>query len=220
MKLLSLNVGLPRLISWQGRTIHTAIFKEPVARRVVLRQLNLDGDRQADLTVHGGPYKAVYAYPSEHYPFWREELPDMQLPYGKFGENFTTEGLLETDVRIGDRYRIGSAIIQVRQPRTPCYKLSAKFQREDMLKRFLASGRSGFYFSVDQEGEVGAGDEFDLFSRDDASLTVAEINHLYGNPEADPELLKQAANLAALPESWRRYFQSKVEERSSVLPAS
>lgn len=186
----------------------------------MLRQLNLDGDRQADLTVHGGPYKAVYAYPSEHYPFWREELPDMQLPYGKFGENFTTEGLLETDVRIGDRYRIGSAIIQVRQPRTPCYKLSAKFQREDMLKRFLASGRSGFYFSVDQEGEVGAGDEFDLFSRDDASLTVAEINHLYGNPEADPELLKQAANLAALPESWRRYFQSKVEERSSVLPAS
>lgn len=220
MKLLSLNVGLPRLISWQGRTIHTAIFKEPVAGRVVLRQLNLDGDRQADLTVHGGPYKAVYAYPSEHYPFWRAELPDMDLPFGKFGENFTTEGLLETELRVGDRYRIGSAIIQVRQPRTPCYKLAAKFQREDMLKRFLASGRSGFYFSVEQEGEVGAEEVFELFSRDDASLTVAEINHLYGNPEADPELLKRAAELTALPLSWRRYFQAKVEERSSLTSTS
>jgi MOSC domain-containing protein YiiM len=218
VKLLSLNVGLPRLTSWQGRAIHTAIFKEPVAGRVLLRQLNLDGDRQADLTVHGGPYKAVYGYPSEHYPFWRQELPGMELSFGNFGENFTTEGLLETDVKIGDRYHIGSAIIQVRQPRTPCYKLAGKFQRDDMPKRFLQSGRSGFYFSVDQEGDVGAGDEFELFSRDNASLTVAEINHLYGNPEADSELLRQAANLAALPDGWRRYFQTKLEERTPAQP--
>ena len=138
----------------------------------MVRQLNLDGDRQADLTVHGGPYKAVYAYPSEHYPFWRQELPDIDLPFGKFGENFTTEGLLEDAVNIGDRYRVGSAILQVRQPRTPCYKLAVKFQRDDILQRFLKSGRSGFYFSVDQEGEVGAGDEVELFSRADQSLTV------------------------------------------------
>lgn len=220
MRLLSLNVGLPRLISWNGGTVNTGIFKEPVAGRLVLRQLNLDGDRQADLTVHGGPYKAVYAYPSEHYPFWRQQLPELDFPFGKFGENFTTEGLLETELRIGDRYRIGSAIIQVRQPRTPCYKLGIKFQRDDMIKRFLASGRSGFYFSVEQEGDVGAGDEFELLSRDDGSLTVAEISHLYGNAHADPELLTRAARLTALPESWQRYFQTKLEKKGPVRSTS
>ena len=185
----------------------------------MVRQLNLDEDRQADLTVHGGPYKAVYAYPSEHYPFWRQELPDIDLPFGKFGENFTTEGLLEDAVNIGDRYRVGSAILQVRQPRTPCYKLAVKFQRDDILQRFLKSGRSGFYFSVDQEGEVGAGDEVELFSRADQSLTVAEVNHLYGNPNAEAEMLSRAAELAALPDGWRKYFQTKLEERNSAQPA-
>ena len=177
-----------------------------------MRQLNLDGDRQADLTVHGGRYKAVYAYPSEHYPFWRQELPDMDLPFGQFGENFTTEGPLETELRIGDRYRIGSAIFQVRQPRIPCYKLAAKFQRDDMVKRFLHSGRSGFYFSVEQEGDVGAGDEFELLSQDDESLTVADIQHLYRDHAADVDLLGRAAQLPALPDSWRGYFQTKLEE--------
>src|SRR5436305_9927813 len=140
MKIISVNVGRPRLVMWQGSPVSTGIFKEPVEGRVALRTLNLDGDRQADLTVHGGPAKAVYAYPSEHYPFWRGELPGTELPWGMFGENFTTEGLLETTANVGDRFRVGTAELQVTQPRLPCYKLGIKFGREDMLKRFLLSG--------------------------------------------------------------------------------
>src|SRR5450631_1442537 len=165
MKLISLNVARPRLIVYQGNTINTGIFKEPVSGPVQLRTLNLDGDRQADLTVHGGPNKAVYGYPSEHYPFWREELPGVNLPWGMFGENFTTTGLSEDYLHIGDRFQIGSSIVMVRQPRIPCYKLAAKFQRDDILERFLLSGRSGFYFSVEQEGSVESGDAFKLLER-------------------------------------------------------
>src|SRR5271166_4994560 len=157
VKIISLNVARPRLFVYKGTTINTAIFKEPVSGPVQLRTLNLDGDRQADLSVHGGPYKAVYGYPSEHYPRWREELSGMKLPAGMFGENFTTEGLSESNLHVGDRLKIGTAIVMVRQPRTPCYKLAAKFQRDDMIDLFLRSGRSGFYFSVEQEGTVQAG---------------------------------------------------------------
>ena len=157
MKLISLNVARPHLTVYKGATINTGIFKKPVSGRIALRTLNLDGDQQADLSVHGGPNKAVYAYPSEHYEYWRQELPEMDLPWGTFGENFTTEGLGEDELHIGDRFRIGSAVVMVRQPRMPCYKLAAKFQRDDMIERFLRSGRSGFYFSVEQEGEVDAG---------------------------------------------------------------
>ena len=149
MKLISLNVARPRLTVYKGATINTGIFKKPVSGRVALRTLNLDGDQQADLSVHGGPYKAVYAYPSEHYAYWRQELPGMELPWGVFGENFTTEGLSEDELHVGDRVRIGSSTLMVRQPRMPCYKLAAKFQRDDMIERFLVSGRSGFYFSVE-----------------------------------------------------------------------
>ena len=158
MNLISLNVGRPRLMLYKGATINTGIFKDPVTGRVALRTLNLDGDRQADLSVHGGPYKAVYGYPAEHYEYWRHELPDEELRWGAFGENFTTVGLTEDDLHVGDRFRIGSAFLMVRQPRMPCYKLAAKFQRDDMIERFLRAGRSGFYFSVEHEGEVGAGD--------------------------------------------------------------
>ncbi len=165
-KLISVNVGLPRVVEWKGRTITTGIFKEPVEGRTTLHRLNLDGDRQVDLTVHGGPDKAVYAYPAEHYAHWRQELPGMELPWGTFGENLSTEGLLEDSVNIGDRFRIGTAEVQVTQPRVPCYKLSSKFRRDDIIKRFTASQRSGFYLRVLQEGEVAPGDPFELTSRD------------------------------------------------------
>ena len=157
MKLISVNVARPRLVRYQEQTVSTGIFKQPVSGPVALRTLNLEGDRQADLGVHGGPFKAVYAYPSGHYGFWREELPGASLPWGMFGENFTSAGLFEGELHIGDRLRIGRAILVVRQPRIPCYKLALKFQRDDILARFLRSGRSGFYFSVEQEGTVEAG---------------------------------------------------------------
>ena len=164
MKLISVNVGLPREVIWKGKTVTTGIFKEPVKGRVMLRALNLDGDRQADLSVHGGPDKAVYAYPAEHYDYWRRELPGKELPWGMFGENFTTEGLREEDIHVGDRFRIGTAELTVTQPRLPCYKLGVKFQSEDMVKHFLGSGRTGFYFSVFREGEVGAGDRIEVIA--------------------------------------------------------
>lgn len=210
MKLISLNVGLPRDVIWKGRTVTTGIFKEPIDGPVRLRELNLDGDRQADLSVHGGPEKAVYAYPSEHYAYWRDVLPGTELPWGKFGENFTTEGLLEDVINIGDRFRIGSALVMVTQPRMPCYKLGVKFGRDDILKLFLQSRRTGFYFSVLEEGDVAAGDTVEPVSRDASGITVADITSLYVNEERDLELMNRAKALEALPTSWRGYFSKRL----------
>jgi len=179
MKLVSVNVGTPRGVILKGRTITTGIFKEPVQGRVMLRRLNIDGDKQADLSVHGGADKAVYVYPKEHYEYWQQKLPNMKLPWGMFGENFTTEGLLEDAVRIGDRFRVGTAELKVTQPRLPCYKLGIKFGRADMVKRFLASGRTGFYLAVLREGMVGAGYTIELIGRNVNNATVAEIIKLY-----------------------------------------
>lgn len=206
MKILSLNVARPRLVVYRGTSINTGIFKTPVSGPVQLRTLNLDGDRQADLTVHGGPNKAVYGYPSEHYEFWRQELPGMPLPWGMFGENFTTEGLTESDLHIGDRLQIGSAVIVVRQPRTPCYKLAAKFEREDILARFLSSGRSGFYFSVEREGTVAAGDLFEFLSQAPQAISIAEMNRLFVEDRYNIDLLEKAIATPALPEEWRDYY--------------
>jgi MOSC domain-containing protein YiiM len=216
MKLISLNVARPRLALYKGATISTGIFKQPVSGPIQLRTLNLDGDRQADLSVHGGPYKAVYAYPSEHYAFWRNELPGMDLPWGVFGENFTTEGLAESDLHIGDRLQIGSAIVMVRQPRQPCYKLAAKFQRDDMLERFLHSGRSGFYFSVEQEGTVAAGDSLEFLSRDHGAITIEEMNRLFVQEKYNRLLLEKAIASAALPEDWRDYFLPRVSRTDAL----
>ena len=176
----------------------------------MLRTLNLDGDRQADLTVHGGPSKATYAYPSEHYTYWRDELPDMELPWGMFGENFTTEGLDESTVNIGDRFRVGSAEVMVTEPRLPCFKLGIKFGRMDILRRFLASGRTGFYFSVECEGEVGAGDKIELIGRDKNNVTVADITRLYARDKDDLETMRRAIAVEALPESWREHFRQHL----------
>jgi MOSC domain-containing protein YiiM len=211
VKLVSLNVARPRLAVYKGKTITTGIFKQPVSGAVQLRTLNLDGDRQADLSVHGGPHKAVYAYPSEHYPDWRRELPGVDLPWGMFGENFTTTGLAEDELHVGDRFQIGSSIVMVRQPRTPCYKLAAKFQRDDMLERFLLSGRSGFYFSVEQEGSVAADDVFQLLRRNQDGITISEMNRLFVREKYNQDLLRKAIHTAALPEDWREYLSERVD---------
>lgn len=209
MQLISVNVGLPREVTWKGKTVRTGIFKEPVDARVMVRSLNLDGDGQADLTFHGGIDKAVYVYPFEHYDYWQSELPDLALTPGIFGENFTVTGLREEELNIGDRFRIGSAELMVTQPRLPCYKLAIRFGRSDMVKRFLASYRTGFYFSVLQEGEVGTGDTFELISRDDHNITVTDITQLYTREKTDPELLRRVAQLEPLPKSWRDYFRQQ-----------
>ncbi len=210
--LVSVNVGLPREVPWNRKTILTSIFKAPVAGRVRVRSLNLDGDRQSDLEVHGGADKAVYAYPEEHYAFWRAELPGTDLPWGAFGENLTTSGLLENAVCIGDRFAIGSAEFRVTQPRMPCFKLSIRFGRADIVKRFLKSGRSGFYLAVTGEGEIAAGDAIEPIERDPAAISVADIVALYVADTPDPDLLLRASRHAALPEGWRETFRERLEK--------
>jgi len=215
MKIISLNVGLPRLVLRDGEPVSTGIFKEPIDGRVMMRTLNLDGDRQADLSVHGGPSKAVYVYPAEHYDFWKRELPEMDLPWGMFGENFTTTGLLETQINIGDKFRIGTAEVMVTQPRMPCYKLGLKFGRADIIKRFLQSERTGFYLAVLKEGEVGAGDELEPLARDVHDVRVSDITRLYTREKHNETLLRRAIAVEALPESWREYFQHQLEKLTS-----
>lgn len=214
MKLVSVNVGLPRDVIWHGRKVSTGIFKEAIADRVALRRLNLDGDRQADLTVHGGEHKAVYCYPLEHYDFWKKELPGREWPMGSFGENFTTEGLLETSVHLGDQFAVGSAQVVVTQPRLPCYKLGIRFQSDDMVKLFLAKARTGFYVAVTCEGEVGRGDEIRVIARDPNAVPVSEFNHLYvAKSYGARELasVERALRVEALPESWKGYFRERLE---------
>jgi MOSC domain-containing protein YiiM len=210
MKLLSVNVGRPREVDWNGRVVRTSIFKVPVLGRVRVSKLNIDGDQQSDLLVHGGIDKAVYAYPSEHYPFWREQLVDTELPWGVFGENLTTEGLLEETTRIGDRFRIGSAEFVVTQPRMPCFKLGIRFNRSDMVKRFLQSGRAGFYFAVLTEGEVAAGDSIELLERDEHNIPVADVVNLYRGDASNQDLLRRVSELPSLPKTWRDYFRTRL----------
>ena len=211
MKLISVNVGRPRIVLWKGTQVSTGIFKSPFEGTIELKQLNLCGDRQADLSVHGGPYKAVYAYPSEHYSYWREQLPQADLPWGAFGENLTTEGLFEDSLYIGDQLRIGSALLQVTQPRVPCYKITIRFDRDDMIKRFIASHTSGFYFSVIEEGEIAAGSAIEIVHRDPAEVSVADISRLYfQHAHSEPELLQRAVRLEALPASWRDYLRQRA----------
>jgi MOSC domain-containing protein YiiM len=211
MKLLSINVARPRIIIAKGQRISTGIFKEPVEGPLMLRRLNLDGDRQADLRVHGGPSKAAYVYPSEHYPLWRKELPDMDLQYGMFGENFTTQGLNEVNTNIGDRFRIGGAVVMVTQPREPCFKLAAKFGRDDIIKKFLESGRSGFYLAVVEEGLVEAGQSVERIYRDENGVTIADMNRLYLHGASDAALVRRALRVEALPSGYRDYLLQELQ---------
>jgi len=219
MKVLSVNVSLPRTVHWKGLEVTTGIFKEPVSGPVMLRRLDLDGDQQADLSAHGGPDKAAYAYPSEHYPFWKNELPGMELPPGMFGENFTTEGLDEENTHIGDRFRVGGAVVTVTQPRTPCYKLGIKFGSDEMLKRFLASLRSGFYLKVFEEGSVEAGDAIERVHLDENKVAVADLNRFYVGGRGDASFLRRAASVEALSNGWKKYLLkelTRLEGRASV----
>jgi MOSC domain-containing protein YiiM len=213
MKLVSVNCGLPRETVWHGKSVTTSIFKEPAEGRVVLRTLNLDGDRQADLSVHGGKDKAVYCYPIEHYRYWKTQLTGHQFVMGAFGENFTIEGSDENAVHIGDRFSVGSAEVIVTQPRLPCYKLGIKFGSDDMVKRFLNSRRTGFYLAVTHEGNVGAGDEMHMVSHDSESVSVSEITRLYVTKKyviEDVDQMRRALKVAALPEGWKEYFEEEL----------
>jgi MOSC domain-containing protein YiiM len=213
MRLISVNVGKPRRVVWKGRTASTGIYKEPVIGRVLLRRHNLDGDGQADLSVHGGPFKAVYLYPAEHYAVWRKELPDLDLPWGAFGENFTTEGLVESAAQIGDRLGVGTAVVRVTEPRMPCYKLGLRLGRDDILDRFLASGRTGLYLAVEREGEVEAGDTITLLTRGNHGLTVADLTRVFAQEKDDVDTMQRLAQLLELSAPWREYFQKRLQGR-------
>lgn len=214
-KVISLNVGLPRTVYFRGQAVTTGIFKEPIKGRIKLRRLNLDGDKQADLTVHGGPDKAVYAYPAEHYDYWKKRLTNMKLSWGMFGENFTTEGLLEDQVNIGDVFRIGSSEVVATQPRMPCYKLGVKFGRMDIVKQFMESKLPGIYFRVLKEGEVGPGDAIELISRDANNVTVKDLVQLVTS-EGDMATIRRAVHIKALPEAWRQEFVDYLGKQDGI----
>ena len=216
MKLISVNCGLPRDVPWHDQTVTTAIWKQPVPGRVALGKLNLEGDRQADLSVHGGAAKAVYCYPVEHYDYWRAQLPGRELPLAIFGENFTIQGLLEDAVHIGDTLAMGSAEVVVTQPRLPCYKLGIRFGSDEMVKRFFRSRRTGFYLAVERSGEVGEGDEIRVTGRDPQAVSVSEINRLYSTKEYTGEdigVLRRAIKVSALPDGWKQHFQQRFQSR-------
>ena len=220
MKLVSVNTGLPRDVTWHGKNVTTAIFKHPVGGRVALGRLNLDGDRQADLSVHGGEHTAVYCYPVEHYDYWKRML-GQDLPLAIFGENFTTEGMLEETVHLGDQFSIGSPQVVVTQPRLPCYKLGVRVQSDEMVKRFLASGRTGFYLAVIREGVVGAGDEITVMARDPNAVPVSEITRLFLAKRFsadDVGSVRRALRVAVLPESWKDHFREQGRGSRAVAP--
>ena len=219
MKVLSVNVGLPKKVIFNGQLVSTAIFKDPVNGPIMVRKLNLDGDRQADPTVHGGVDKAVYSYPAEHYDYWRKQFPNTGITWGTFGENFTTEGLMEDTVNVGDHLQIGSATLVASQPRMPCYKLGVRFGTMDIIRRFLASGRPGIYFSVLKEGEVQTGDKIGIIKKDKNKVTVKDIVRLYVNSDdtGNIETMRRATKISALPEGWRQGFQQNINQLERKL---
>jgi len=217
MKLVSVNTGMPREVIWHGKSITTGIYKEPVDGRVVLRTLNLQGDGQADLTVHGGVDKAVYCYAAAHYAYWRKQLSGRKLPAGMFGENLTIDDFTEDSVHLGDRFSVGTAEVVVTQPRLPCYKLGVRFESDDMVKRFLASGRTGFYVAVEREGDVGVGDEIKVVARDGNAVPVSEITRLYVAKRwghDDVVVLQRALQVRSLPASWKGYLRNRLQARN------
>jgi len=219
MKVLSVNVGLPRKVLFNGQTITTAIFKDPIKGPVMLRKINLDGDKQADLTVHGGVDKAVYSYPAEHYDYWRKQYPNIDIVWGMFGENFTTEGLMEDTVNIGDQVQIGSAKLVATQPRMPCYKLGVRFGIMEIIRRFLSSGRPGIYFKVLKQGEVKTDDKIEIIEKDKNNVTVKDIVRLYINRDHvdNIETMRRAIKISALPEGWKYEFQQNIEQLGQKL---
>lgn len=213
MRVISVNVGLPRQVIYNGQIVTTSIFKDSVIERVKLGKMNLDGDKQSDLKVHGGIEKAVYSYPMEHYDYWKKQYPEIDMPWGMFGENLTTEGLIEDSVYIGDQYQIGSSKLIVTQPRIPCYKLGIKFGQMDIVKRFMTGVRPGIYFKVLQEGEVGSGDNIELIYQDKDSVTVNDIVRLYiDNDDRAIDTMERVTRIIALPEGWKIHFRQKINQ--------
>ncbi len=212
MKINSVNVSMPREVEWKGKKVSTGIFKEPVKGLVAVSMLNLEGDQQADLSVHGGSSKAIYVYPTEHYGHWRREYPDLDMPPGMFGENLTTEGFREDSVFIGDRFSVGTATLTVTEPRMPCYKLAIRFGSADIVRKFLAAGRCGFYCRVEEGGHLEEGDTFDEVSRGPGAVTVADIFRLYTRDKTNVDLLRRAIGVPALGESWRGYFEHQLQK--------
>jgi len=210
IRLVSINVGRPRRVHWNGETVSTSIFKSPVNGPVALRKHQLEGDQQGDPSLHGGPTKAVYAYPAHHYDYWRSELGIDSLPWGSFGENFTVDGLDEESARIGDAFSVGTARVRVTEPRTPCFKLGIRFNRPDMVKRFLRSGRTGFYLGVVEEGDVKAGDRLERLVAGPGALRVADVIRLYTTEKRNAALLQKAVAVKALPEAWRTHFAQQL----------
>lgn len=198
-------------MKYQNELVTTGIFKEPVSGRVRLRKLNLDGDKQADLTVHGGADKAIYAYPNEHYNYWKKELPRMLLPWGMFGENFTTQGMFEETVNVGDQFQVGTAKVVATQPRMPCYKLGVKFGRMDIIKKFLASGLTGVYFKVMKEGDLEQGDEIKLIKKDENKVTIKDIVRLYTVNKDDLQTMERAVKVKDLPKGWKFHFIEQLK---------
>jgi MOSC domain-containing protein YiiM len=220
MKVLSINVGLPKKVLFNGQTVTTAIFKDPVKGSITLHKLNLDGDRQADLTVHGGVDKAVYSYPAEHYDYWRKQFPNLDIKWGMFGENFTTEGLIEDTVNVGDQFQIGSAKLMATQPRMPCYKLGIRFGHMEIIRKFLVSGRPGIYFKVLKEGQVQISDKIESVRKDENNVTVKDIVHLYitrDHAVDNIETMRRAIKINALPEGWKYEFKQNIEQLEGRL---
>ena len=217
MKLVSINVGAIREVPWKGTFVTTGIFKSPVAGPVRLRPLNLDGDGQADPRYHGGPDRAVYIYPAEHYDFWKTELNKADLPWGSFGENFTTLGLSEADVQIGDHIRVGSVVLMATQPRLPCYKLGIRFGDSEIIKRFMDTEACGIYTAVVKEGTVAAGDEIEIVSRTRNSMSIVELRRIYISPVPTSEL-RRVLSLAALSSDWRHQFEERLAGYEEPAP--
>jgi len=210
LNLVALSVGGPQHVDWRGETVRTSIFKERVAGLRHVAFLNIHGDEQSDLSVHGGRDKAVYAYPSEHYAFWHGELSNPGLAWGGFGENLTTEGLTERDVCIGDRLRIGNAEFVVTQPRLPCFKLAIRHGRLDIVRRFQRSGRSGFYLSVARQGELQEDDAIEFIARDERRLSIAATLQLFHAADVDVDVLRRAASHPSMAATWRQAFEKRL----------
>jgi MOSC domain-containing protein YiiM len=206
----SVNVGQPRTMEAGGKTVTTSIFKSPVEGRVAVRKHALEGDTQSNLAVHGGPDKAVYGYPLEHFDFWRAQYPDLEIEFGFFGENLVTTGMFEGALHIGDRYRFGSAVLEVSEPRFPCAKMVARIGDPESAEKFIASRKSGYYLRVIEEGAVAVGDTIELVDSSDYPLTIREVVDAHANKDSDPELLRRAIDCPRLPEKWRTRFANRL----------
>src|SRR5271168_3997754 len=211
-RLLSVNVGLPQDVTWQGRTVHTGIWKAPIKGRRMVRRLNIDGDGQGDLAGHGGERRAVFVYQMDSYGYWQDHLGRSDFTYGQFGENFTGDGLLDTEVCIGDRYRIGGALFEVTQPRVTCYRLGIRMNEPEMAALLVKHGRPGFYFRVLAEGEVAAGDEITQIASGPERMSVFEINSLLYMPGHPRNQLERALRIPALSDGWHRSFEALLTQ--------